>query len=605
MSIPALNDLMKTVAIVPPPSPVPGKPFTLSLSPPPETFNLLAGDQPAAAFKLVLDKVDLPGLDIDAARRTLGLDVGTLSPTLDIDVGSLVPTLNALLGDLSPTLDTTLGTLTPNLDATMGTLQPALQAVLGAMKPELRAVVGALAADLELALAAESGSITGTMAQDPDKPGSITGTIGQDPAQPGSITGTIAQDPADPGSIIGTITQDPGHHGTVTGTIVQDPAKPGSITGTIGQDPARHGSITGTIGHAAGMVGSITVPSLQQKVGQALGLIEGSVVRSVLGEVKPTVQWRVEDEAGRALRSQNDANPECVIQGALDDVTTAPTVALLPEFVEFTANTTDLFTRRKVFCNLTVTASVPGLAEPIALLAEVGPLEIPVPKIRVPTILVMTEHATSDTRFLDGGVLLAVPSNSQIESLPQLAGVLGDVTALADLVAQHAPSTIAGRFEGLSIAIGRIKALVTSNRVRGVKANIVDDLWWMDIPGRWPANFEDCLSALFLSGPPGRKVTCHVKKNLWEAEGIFQVTLGAFAWAIAENFSDTEPTASGRNGPKLLRPQRAKDKVSLDGGSMLDVIAGDPSTSPTGSFNDALSSFQFLGPNEPYVFQGL
>ncbi len=589
MSFQALVDLLEKVNIVPPEAPAPGKSFGLRLTPPPEVLNLLAGDAPAAAFTLVLDRVDLPGLDVDEAKRSVPLDIGKLVPALEIDVGSLVPTLNAILGTLTPNLATTLGTLAPNLRAAMGTLRPNLDAVLGALNPNLRAVVGALASDLQLVLEGTgSGTITGPIAQSPNDPGSITGTIAQDPNDPGSVTGTIAQDPNDPGS--------------VTGTIAQDPNDPGSITGTIAQDPNDLGSITGSIERE--VLGSIKLPSLQQKAEQALGEIQGSLVRSVLGGIDVDVRWRIEDDARRPLRDQDDANPECVIEGSLTDPGAVPTVALLPEFVEYVGDTSDLVTTRKIYCDLTVTVEVPGVAEPIVLPTEVGPLEVPIPQLPVPTLLAMTEHATSDAQFPDAGVLLAVPSGSHVDSITELTTALNKILKVVDIVTEHAPIPIAARFEGLRDAINRFKGFASSRRVRDVKADMVDDLWWYDIPNKWPANFEDCLSALFMFGPPGRSVACHVRKNLWEAEGVFQVTLGPFAWAIAENFADTENTPSGHPGPKLYRPVRREDQISQDGGSMLDVVAGDPRTSPKGSFNDALSSYQFLAPGERYVFRG-
>jgi hypothetical protein len=598
MSFPALVDLLAKVSIVPPETPAPGEAFELRLTPPPAALSLLAGDEPAAAFKLVLDRVDLSGLDVNEARRTLAVDIGKLVPTLQVDIGSLVPSLSAILGTLTPDLSTTVGTLRPSLEAAIGTLRPNLDAVLGALKPELRTVVGALAADLALSLdAAQSGSITGTVAQDEANPGSITGTVAQDEANPGSITGTIAQDDANPGSITGTVAQDDADPGTITGTIAQDEANPGSITGTIAQDPDNLGSITGSIEKE--VLGHIKLPSLQQKVGEVLGEIEGSLVRSVLGGIEFEVKWRVEDEAGRPLRDQNDADPECVIEGPLNDPAAVPTVALLPEFVEYVRDATDLLTRRRIYCNLTVTVKVPGVGEPIVLPTQVGPLEVPIPRVPVPTVLVMTEHAATDPAFNDrnAGVLLAVPFDSQIDSITELTSALNDVLTVVGVVIHHAPTAIANRFRGLELALGRVKDLV-GRRVRGIKADIVDDLWWHDIPERWPANFEDCLSALFMFGPPGRKVACHVKKNLWEAEGVFQVTLGPLAWAIAENFSDIETTPSELPGPKLLR------HPGQDGGSVLDVVAGDPRTSPTGSFNDVLSSYQYLAPGESYVFRG-
>ncbi len=533
MSIQAVLDLLEKVAIVPPPAPEPGKPFRLNLTPPPQTLGLLAGDQPAAAFKLILDKVDLSGLDVDEAMRTLAVDVGKLAPTLDVDVGSLVPVLSAVLGAVKPDLDTTVGTLDPDLQAAVGTLRPSLEAILGAMAPQLRAVVGALAADLQLEI---------------------------DPAQTGTIKGTIPQDPANPGSITGSIEQ------------------------------------------AQEELGGIRLPSLKQKVNEILGVIEGSLVRSLLGSITYTVNWRVEDQNGRPLKTQDEPSPECVINGSRTDPEVGPTVALLPEFVEYVRDATNLFTRRRIFCDLTVSVEVPGIAQPITLATEVGPLEVPIPKVPVPSLLVMTEHEAGETNF-PGGVLIGLPSGSEIETLPEIGGALDDVIRVVDLVIGHAPSpAITGRFQGLKNAVSRLNVLVTTGRPGGIKADIVDDLWWVEIPGRWPANFENTLSALFLFGPPGRRVACHVKKFLWEAQGVFLVTLGPFAWAIVERFSDTEDTPSGPPGPKLLRP--IEKGVSHDGGSTLDVIKGDPQTSSTGSFHDALSSYQFLAPGEPYIFRG-
>ncbi len=85
-------------------------------------------------------------------------------------------------------------------------------------------------------------------------------------------------------------------------------------------------------------------------------------------------------------------------------------------------------------------------------------------------------------------------------------------------------------------------------------------------------HFEDTLSSLVMVGPPGRRARCHVKKHLWEAQGVFEVTLG-LAGARIKNLAE-------------LRLEGPTD-------SSVEVVAGDPTTSPSGSFNEALSSYQF------------
>src|SRR2546423_11735437 len=96
----------------------------------------------------------------------------------------------------------------------------------------------------------------------------------------------------------------------------------------------------------------------------------------------------------------------------------AASVMFLPVFAELSAGV-DLIARRRIFCKVTVTVG----SEPKDRL--LGPVDILLPKIQLPTVLVMTEHAVTGVGY-PGAVLVAVPSQSLL-MLDQLTDKLRDI----------------------------------------------------------------------------------------------------------------------------------------------------------------------------------
>ena len=377
----------------------------------------------------------------------------------------------------------------------------------------------------------------------------------------------------------------------------------GRLRGSIRQIKNLTGTLGGIIGQSPGAPGTITMPEIEIAAGKA-----GSMVLSLSkGTLLPPdrevrLAWRVEDEHGRRLTEGQDFLIKDDVLGDSKPDPAKQLLALLPEFVSYIPGAEEVLSQRRIFCTVTLLVTIEPEegdteTETHSLTHEAGPIIVSVPKLPIPTVLAMTEKREDEADF-PGEVLVAVPGNAAEAELlraAELVKPLMDVLTVINLVAAFGP--LGKVYAGLKLAIPHLESLLHSPRVRFWRAHrdqVLDlslgpraeALWWWE-------HFEDMVGSLVFVGPPGRQVTCHVKRNLWEYDGIMHLTLGLLdpAARIA-SLNAKCPSLHERDG--LPSPLGAKC-----------VCITDATHAPGATFDNNLSSFQFLAPGEPYVFRGL
>ena len=329
----------------------------------------------------------------------------------------------------------------------------------------------------------------------------------------------------------------------ITGTVTQVEKFSGGITGNVGGHI--RGRLTGTISN---LKGSVKAPQL----------LPSAPV--------PEVEWYVEDGNGKLLAE----NIDFVVLNSTKLTDPAPSLTFLPVFAELSTGV-DLISRRRIFCKVKVTV---GSDTKERLL---GPADILVPKIQLPTILVMTEHSVTGKGY-PGAVLVAVPSQSLLQ-LDQLTNKLQEVHVVLDRL--QTVSHVIGFGETIA-QINRIIELIGNPSIRiprFVKADGVMDLWYvMRMPGGFLnlgyESWEDCISSLIMIGPPGRAARFYNAKNFWERRGAFEIVLGRKAVGFIDTLDASVPIC---------------EPAPPDGCTFSH--RWDP---PPSSFNDIISSYQFL-----------
>lgn len=346
---------------------------------------------------------------------------------------------------------------------------------------------------------------------------------------------------------------------TEIGTEISEEVKGliGKVSGTVRQVEGFSGGITGAV------TGSV-IGRIRGTIRNLRGIVKGVALLDTRPEV--TVTWRVEDGNGRVLATNSDFV-------MLDDTSlenAALALMFLPVFAELSAGI-DLISRRRIFCTVTVT--VAGENESRSL----GPIEILMPKIQLPTVLVMTEHAVTGAGY-PGAVLVAVPSQSLL-MLDQLTEKLREVQSVLSRL--QTLTQVIGFGETIE-QINRIVELVGNPSIRipqFLKQDQVMDLWYvMREPGGFLGlgykSWEDCISSFVMIGPPGRAVRFYNAKNFWERLGAFEIMLGAKAVAYVDDLSPKAPACQPTGPGGCTMTQRWNP--------------------PPASFRDIISSFQFL-----------
>lgn len=378
--------------------------------------------------------------------------------------------------------------------------------------------------------------------------------------------------------------------GRMKGKLEQKAGSLGAVAGRLGQAVDNLGSIAGALKQTPNNPGTITLPSLRQKKDGNGELVPLGTIVGKLGEgleESPVVQveWRIRDNQGQPIPHKTVVKGD--LAGELGKA--IPLVALIPDFVEFKGADLDLVSVRQISCQITVT--VPGFDSPPPTL--LGPFEIRVPQIQVPTVMVMGRHAIGDGKPKDfpDDALIAVPKASVLAAKAELAGPLNKAKLALELVRNTLTTAQLGipdQLEGLLKAVNHVVSFTNLDRFAFEKADKVTDLFWVGWT-EWGFlsltyyPFEDTRSSLVMIGPPGRAARCHTMKNLWERHGVFQVTLGPEAFVVVDDFSKTVNT----------EPNSMPGPSAVPAGS-LEVVTGDPRLSPKGSFENELSSYQFL-----------
>lgn len=400
----------------------------------------------------------------------------------------------------------------------------------------------------------------------------------------------------------------------VTGSIIHQ--TPASVTGALSHTtPA---TLTGTVTQAANRLGRITLPTVTRRPGAPnLAILEGRLERlPLLAEPPtPTVTWRVKDAAGADLTEGSDylAVPSPGEGGTIPEEkpwpkSLAPLIVFLPKFVE--PGLGGAPERRRISCEVRLTG--PGDMSASRTIE----VQFDVPTVEVPTVLALTGDPLADSR-VGGFVIIGVPKAStfgsdRLEALVSkvaetenlTTALLGVLTAPRPGKSEMAPGLelpdhhpVVQNFGTQLKALSTLSAVLRTVRIpptrhaptRFVQADKVADLFmegfWVWIPpppAKWVYyDGEDNMSAAILVGPPGRRATFHVKKELWEAQGVFAVTLGPTGAVILTDFEN-----------KQLPDKAPAPEMPTD--STVRVVAGDPATSPTGSFHNALSSYHIV-----------
>lgn len=348
----------------------------------------------------------------------------------------------------------------------------------------------------------------------------------------------------------------------------------------VGPEPALQGvpvdpqavttAIEGALVPAApGSMGG-DLPGVPGVLGQLIGQLPMQVSTDLPVTVK--VAWRAESVAGGELK-------------VLSTSQTQATFALAPAIVSDDGSSAPTRTAR-VWVDVTLTVDPPAL-DPIIETRAIGPLDVPVPALRIPTILALWNHGLGDLSE-HGGVppciLIAVKNG------PTLADV-GAVVATAQALATTL-STLSGSFPTLpeigslaAVASGlnRVASLLSSAQRATKKYIVVRQtsaehelhriVFYTDF--LYTHSGEDTFSSLFLVGLPSQTVrfyNARFRNGVWDtSEGAFNLHLRAgepivFIESLHGALPATTPPGAATNHR----------------------------TPPSGSFGDRISAFQFL-----------
>jgi hypothetical protein len=353
--------------------------------------------------------------------------------------------------------------------------------------------------------------------------------------------------------------------------------EPGAqVEGLLGR---AQGTIQGLQRVAGSLLGTITAPP--DPVTKLESVLRGTLRRAVPGlDLKITVQWKIQDASGRDLTADKDFilldNTRLTGEKKKNESVSIPppVFALLPEFAD-PAVGGDMTARRYISCVITVDAET-GKPED-KIVQTVGPIGIDLPRIPVPTVLALTEHAQTDARF-PGAVFMAVPKASPVQ-LGTVDQTLKDVKSLLDPVLSllkllnHA---LLQRFEATSSVIEELLNLLRTNNLTFVRTDRIDELGAFTLEpggilGIGGRSWEDEASAVLLIGPPGRTASLHDRRNLWVGAGAFEVTAGPSLVAFVKTLKQKHPACFPSN-----------EQVN---------VFREPQD---GHFNDNLSSFRFV-----------
>ena len=281
-------------------------------------------------------------------------------------------------------------------------------------------------------------------------------------------------------------------------------------------------------------------PAVMPGVPGLLGRLRGQMPVAVPVDVAPRLEvtWAVRDERGRDLIARGDAVATAGPGG------TSQTILFLPEVVELTSADDPGTTPRRVTATVTMFAGSTNVGS-----RTLGPVEIQVRRLAMPTILAMFLH-----KNYAGYILVVVPQETFIFSL---GNVTGNVQALYNLLLPFATNARLG-FVVEALATMHA-ALLSQSHIQFRKTNEIANLNDITLKSNTlnDTEAEDELSSLLLVGPPERAVDFFNDRDFETGQGIFTLTtheqLVAGVRDLHADFPSVEPVGASLL-PRLQPP---------------------------------------------------
>lgn len=277
-------------------------------------------------------------------------------------------------------------------------------------------------------------------------------------------------------------------------------------------------------------------PSITPGVQGLIGKIKGKMPVAVPTDVLPRIEvtWQVTDTAGNDLIASGDA----LAPSGVNDVIL--NVLFIPEFEELTASPPGTSTRR-------VSATVRLVAgSTVAGPRTLGPIDILVPRLPLPTVLAM---------FVDrpyrGPALIMVPASSAVPDLGALTGKVQELQTVLNPVRSLA------RLAALITGLDELSALLANEpHIQFRKTDSIRNLNDITLVQRsWyelnDIEAEDELSSLFMIGPRDRAVELFNDRSFDDGEGKFTLTVGPELFAGVRDLHRSRP-ASEPTGSEIV-----------------------------------------------------
>ena len=281
-------------------------------------------------------------------------------------------------------------------------------------------------------------------------------------------------------------------------------------------------------------------PAVLPGVPGLLGRLRGQMPVALPVDVAPRLEvvWQVRDERGRDLIERGDAVATAGVGG------TSQSILFLPEVIELTSADDPGTTPRRVTAQVTMFAGSTNVGT-----RTLGPVEVQVRRLAMPTILAMFLH-----RNYTGYILVVIPEETYIFSL---GNVTGNVQALYNLLLPFATNPRLG-FVVEALATLH-SALLGEDDIQFRKTDEIANLNDITLKSGTfnDTEAEDELSSLLLVGPPGRAVDFFNDRDFEPFEGVFTLTtreqLVAGVRDLHADFPSVEPVGASLL-PRLQPP---------------------------------------------------
>lgn len=342
----------------------------------------------------------------------------------------------------------------------------------------------------------------------------------------------------------------------------------GKLAGQIKQVEKLTGTVKGTLAPVEHLVAKLT--------GKITGKIKGAELLKLAPKV--TVKWHVE------------GNHVLLDNTTLDNPLVPPVFVVLPEFGELTRAALPT-SQLRISCDVTIDVTLTDNTEE-SRTHRVGPVNIEVPRIPIPTLAAFVEHGATDTDQFPGRVLMAVPAASALDGLTNLRGFLEPAESVLRKLQQTLTvvnAALSTQFGEAADVLGKLieilgqvnQPLIRQDAVHYLSSVTLDPGGWFGVGYR---SWEDEISSILFIGPPGAALSCHNRRNLWQGTGQFKLIIGpaAAAWVLDLN----KPVVRDDAGNWTQLPD------CIPPGTVFEVVV--PPDNSRRVFNDVISSFQFL-----------